>query len=428
MNSNIRIAKELIRFAKDLISAKNDDPSDLEIASKKGKKYILHHKENNLWRIQACRIVGGSVDEGEFGGLIESEKNLSQQGECWVDDGAKVYGNAKVYGDGWIGANAKVYDNAEVFGRAFVYEDAKVYGNAKVYGDAEVCRTGKVYDNARVYDSAKVFDASASGDAKIYGDARIYYGATVDYEVSGGDITTTNSKANDPASTIPYILDELKEGNGYGIILYDPLWLEHKEIENAFIHSLDKLEDVDDRAIESLLKNNKIVSVIAKGIRDGNCHHFFEHYIDKLSRNPEIMKGFAESLDLDFGIADAIVRQHTSLLRDPQVCQVAVAQMGGDIPTGNYVYDCIVSDPFILEIGAIYNAFISHLKDGDFRSCYCIERVPNLLEQKAIRDVFVENLRNGNKDCAFVVKTNKRLRDVYDDIEDAYEDYLGFFR
>ena len=71
-----------------------------------------------LFRIRAL-ISFGNVNEGDLGGYIEDEKNLSHDGNAWV------YGDAKVYGD------------AEVCGDAKVYGNAWVCGNAKVCGDAD---------------------------------------------------------------------------------------------------------------------------------------------------------------------------------------------------------------------------------------------------------------------------------------------------
>lgn len=61
------------------------------------KKYRLTEEttkvgNRTLYRIQALRDFG-NVKEGDIGGYIESEKNLSQDGNAWV------YGNARVYGD-----------------------------------------------------------------------------------------------------------------------------------------------------------------------------------------------------------------------------------------------------------------------------------------------------------------------------------------
>lgn len=67
------------------------------------KKYRLTNEKiivgcRTLYRIQALRDFG-DVKEGEFGGWIESEKNLSHEGSAWIYGNAWVYGNAQVYGD-----------------------------------------------------------------------------------------------------------------------------------------------------------------------------------------------------------------------------------------------------------------------------------------------------------------------------------------
>lgn len=46
-----------------------------------------------LFRIKAL-ISFGSVEEGETGGWVEKEDNLSQSGNAWVFDNARVFGNA----------------------------------------------------------------------------------------------------------------------------------------------------------------------------------------------------------------------------------------------------------------------------------------------------------------------------------------------
>jgi len=72
-----------------------------------------------LFRIQALKDFG-DVKAGDLGGYIESEKNLSQEGNCWVADNARVFDNALISG------NAKVYDNARV------YDDAQIFGDAEI--------------------------------------------------------------------------------------------------------------------------------------------------------------------------------------------------------------------------------------------------------------------------------------------------------
>ena len=82
-----------------------------------------------LFRIKAL-ISFGNVEEGEIGGYVEKEDNLSSYGDAWVSGDAWVYGNARVYGNAWVSGDARVYGNAMVYGNARVSGDARVYGNA----------------------------------------------------------------------------------------------------------------------------------------------------------------------------------------------------------------------------------------------------------------------------------------------------------
>ena len=160
------------------------------------KKYELTDETKDvdgliLHRIRALRDFG-DVHNGDLGGWIESESNLSQDGKCWVSCNAEVYGNAEVYDNAWVSGNAKVYDDAWVGGDAWVdgdawiCENAEVSGNAKVYDDAWVGGDAEVYGNAEVY-----------GVAEVYGDAHIVTNA--DYAVykdpwsSGWWLTYTRS-------------------------------------------------------------------------------------------------------------------------------------------------------------------------------------------------------------------------------------------
>ena len=138
-----------------------------------------------LYRIEALKDFG-NVKKGDKGGYVEKEDNLSQEGNCWISDNAKVFdsalvsGDAEVFGYAIVYGNAKVYDNtlvygnAKVFDNAYVYGDAYVYGNALVSGDAKVYDYAKVSDNAQVYGNAFVYDyAIVCGNAEVSGNAEI---------------------------------------------------------------------------------------------------------------------------------------------------------------------------------------------------------------------------------------------------------------
>ena len=112
------------------------------------KKYELTDEKSlcggrTLHRIVALRNFG-NVKIGDKGGFIEKEKNLSQEGLCWIYDNAKVCDNATVLDNAKVGDNAKVCGNARVYGNVIVIENAKVAGDANVgsdeiiRGDAEI--------------------------------------------------------------------------------------------------------------------------------------------------------------------------------------------------------------------------------------------------------------------------------------------------
>lgn len=65
------------------------------------KKYEILKEDSikvgnhTLYRIKALREFG-DVAAGELGGYIESEKNLSHRGSCWIYNDSKVYEDAEI--------------------------------------------------------------------------------------------------------------------------------------------------------------------------------------------------------------------------------------------------------------------------------------------------------------------------------------------
>ena len=102
------------------------------------------------------------VKEGDIGGFVESEENLSQEGNCWVYEDAKVSGNCWVYEDAKVSGNASVYECALVFGNVCVYGNAKVFGYAQVSrmaivsGHTESCTRSEETAEAIPSDAAKI--------------------------------------------------------------------------------------------------------------------------------------------------------------------------------------------------------------------------------------------------------------------------------
>ena len=147
-----------------------------------------------LYRIEALKDFG-EIKKGDKGGFIESEDNLSHEGNAWVYDDACVYDNALVTDNACVSDNARVYGNSLVYSNAQVYNNARMCGNARVCGNAQVYGytyvygNSLVYGNARVSDNAYVYDnASVSDNARVWGNVRVYGNTNVcgDAEISTG--------------------------------------------------------------------------------------------------------------------------------------------------------------------------------------------------------------------------------------------------
>ena len=153
------------------------------------ENYVVNESGTKLYQIK-CIKTFKYAKEGELGGYIEKEENLSQEGDAWV------FGNARVYGNAWVYGDARVLGNAWVLGNAQVLGDAEVFGNAWVSGDAEVSDNAWVSGNARVYGNARVSgNARVLGNAWVCGNARVLGNAWVSgsAEVSGNACLKSNA-------------------------------------------------------------------------------------------------------------------------------------------------------------------------------------------------------------------------------------------
>ena len=124
-------------------------------------KFVINAFGIKLFQIK-CTKSFKYANEGDLGGYVEKEDNLSQSGDAWVSGNALVSGDARVSGNAWVSGDAQVSGNAQVYGDAWVSGNALVSGDARVSGNAWVSGDAQVSGNAQVY-----------GDARVSGDARV---------------------------------------------------------------------------------------------------------------------------------------------------------------------------------------------------------------------------------------------------------------
>lgn len=151
------------------------------------KKYELTDESMKLpcgvtvYRIRALRDFD-FIEQGDLGGFVQSEYNLSHAGNAWVFDDAKVFDKARVI------ENAKVMKDATVFDAAIIGKRAIVSGSANVYKNAIVCDHALVKDYASVCGRAVIKDEAIVSDrASVEGKAIIGMHSRVGGDTVVGD-------------------------------------------------------------------------------------------------------------------------------------------------------------------------------------------------------------------------------------------------
>lgn len=138
---------------------------------------LIKVEGKTLHRIEALKDFA-DVKTGDLGGFVESYDNLSQEGDCWVYDEAKVMDhasiqhNAKVRNYATVQGHAKIWDSAivqdhaMVMDRAFLFHEAVAMNYARVYGGAEVFSEAVLSEYAQASHNACV-TTNVSGKAHV---------------------------------------------------------------------------------------------------------------------------------------------------------------------------------------------------------------------------------------------------------------------
>ena len=73
-------------------------------------KFVINAFGIKLFQIK-CTKAFKYANEGDLGGYVKKEDNLSQYGDAWVSGDAQVSGNARVYGNAQVYGDARVENN-----------------------------------------------------------------------------------------------------------------------------------------------------------------------------------------------------------------------------------------------------------------------------------------------------------------------------
>ena len=115
---------------------------------------------HTLYRIKPLERIS-HMFPGVSGGFIESEDNLSHEGDCWVTENAAVYGNAKVIENAWVGGSARIH------GHSIIRENCFIAGSPLIIS-SEIGGHSTVREEAIIEDSSVQDCALVKGNAEFY--------------------------------------------------------------------------------------------------------------------------------------------------------------------------------------------------------------------------------------------------------------------
>ena len=153
-------------------------------------KYKLTDETIRIEGIKAYRIQAvkdfSNVKNGDLGGFVSTEYNLSHDDDCWIYDNAMSLENSRVDQDARLLDNSKIYNNAKVSGKARLmerseaFDNALIFDNAKLYGNSRSYGSSEVFGNTEMMDMSKAsHNAWVSGDTVLKGEAHVTEKTTV---------------------------------------------------------------------------------------------------------------------------------------------------------------------------------------------------------------------------------------------------------
>lgn len=130
-----------------------------------------------LHRIKALKDFGDVAAE-ELGGWVEAERNLSQEGNCWIAMEAKAYGGAEIRDNAILTCGAIACENSTIGNDTLVTDESVIRGFTYLCGNVEISGESVIGGYAKLHGHVMVIGAKVI-DAEIYSNVVICDGAYV---------------------------------------------------------------------------------------------------------------------------------------------------------------------------------------------------------------------------------------------------------
>ena len=110
-----------------------------------------------LYRIEALKDFS-LVKKGDKGGFVQSERNLSHDGDCWIFVDSKVLEESSVSGNAtYVYGNSVIMGYARILGDSLV-KDSTINGFSKVWGQSLI-ENSRISGDSRICGNAEICDA-----------------------------------------------------------------------------------------------------------------------------------------------------------------------------------------------------------------------------------------------------------------------------
>ena len=140
----------------------------------------MEYEERTLYRIRALKDFS-DVKAGDLGGWVETEYNLSQEGNCWIYDEAKCMDNARMYHNSAMYNNSVMCDFSEMHGCSEMHNYSAMYDNSRMYNCSAMYHNSRMYNDSKMYNYSTMFDNSAMynnavmlDNSKMFENSRMY--------------------------------------------------------------------------------------------------------------------------------------------------------------------------------------------------------------------------------------------------------------